>query len=82
MMSRPDSAAGMAWIWMGVGFLMPLDSRCFRMGGGSFMLLNVTSGEGTCWPSTWMWNISRIFWRRGGRAGEDTRGCCQGGAKG
>ena len=70
-MSRPDSAAGMPWIWMGVGFLMPLDSRWRRMGGGSFMSRKEVRGGGRFWPSVAMWNESRICWgwREGGWVG-------------
>lgn len=33
MMSRPASAAGMPWIWMGVGRLMPFSARTLQAGG-------------------------------------------------
>lgn len=33
MMSRPDRAAGMPWIWMGDGRLMPFSANTLRIAG-------------------------------------------------
>ena len=37
IISRPERATGRPWIWIGVGFLMPLLSRTRRIAAGIFI---------------------------------------------
>mmetsp|Transcript_6032 Transcript_6032/g.13284 ORF Transcript_6032/g.13284 Transcript_6032/m.13284 type:complete len:273 (+) Transcript_6032:1011-1829(+) len=60
--SRPDSNAGMPWIWIGVGFLMPLSRNAFSTGSGNRISLNDLMGGGMPSPSTRMCHLSRIAW--------------------
>mmetsp|Transcript_11956 Transcript_11956/g.25700 ORF Transcript_11956/g.25700 Transcript_11956/m.25700 type:complete len:222 (-) Transcript_11956:596-1261(-) len=63
IMSRPASATGRPWIWMGVGFLMPLASSTRSTAGGNFMSLKFAMGGGTSLPSIAMRKVSRICCR-------------------
>jgi len=62
IMSRPLSATGRPWIWMGVGARMPLSFRCFRKASGKRMSLKDSSGGGMLEPSQTMCSRSLISW--------------------
>eukprot|EP00967_Tisochrysis_lutea_P107756 scaffold166484_cov33-Tisochrysis_lutea.AAC.1 len=59
IMSRPERMTGRPWIWIGVGFLIPLESRWSRTGSGNRISLKLLIGGGMSSPSTNMCHLSR-----------------------
>mmetsp|Transcript_2798 Transcript_2798/g.8433 ORF Transcript_2798/g.8433 Transcript_2798/m.8433 type:complete len:480 (-) Transcript_2798:3-1442(-) len=62
IMSRPLSATGRPWIWMGVGRTIPFSRRAASTQRGRRMSAKRRTGGGTSSPSTRMRSLSRMRW--------------------
>mmetsp|Transcript_29458 Transcript_29458/g.95030 ORF Transcript_29458/g.95030 Transcript_29458/m.95030 type:complete len:250 (+) Transcript_29458:1067-1816(+) len=63
IMSRPERMTGSPWIWIGVGFLIPLACKWSKTGWGKRISWKVLIGGGISSPSTRMCHLSRTACR-------------------